>query len=117
MQTREENQGDMLIVSLLGHLDTATAAPLEERLTALLESGTRRVVADCSGVDYINSAGLKTFLFLARRFDAKGGKLVLCGLRPNVSLIFETVGFDKIMTIVPTRADAVRRLNGEAAPA
>jgi anti-anti-sigma factor len=117
MQTREEIQGDVHIVSLLGHLDTTAATPLEERFSALLEGGVRRVVADCSGMDYINSAGLKTFLVMSRRYDAKGGKLILCGLRPNVSLIFQTVGFHQIMTIVATRADAARELNGEAAPA
>ena len=117
MQICEEIDGDRLIVSLQGHLDTAAAPSFEQRLLAVIEQGARRVVVDCGGVDYVNSAGLKTFLLAAKRLDTVKGKFVLCALKPNVSLILETIGFDRIMTILPTREAALQSVGGEATAA
>jgi anti-anti-sigma factor len=117
MQIREEKDGDRLTIFLQGHLDTVTAPSFEARILALIEEGAERVIVDCSEVDYVNSAGLKSFLLAAKRLDAKQGKFVICGLKPNVMMIFETIGFDRIMTISPTREEANRLVDGEATTA
>ncbi len=117
MQIREEKDGDRLTLFLQGHLDTVTAPAFESRILTLIDEGAERILVDCSDVEYVNSAGLKSFLLAAKRLDAKGGKFVLCGLRPNVMMIFETIGFDRIMTISPTREEANRLMDGEATAA
>jgi anti-anti-sigma factor len=65
----------------------------------------------------VNSAGLKVFLLAAKKLEAVKGALVLCALAPSVLMIFEMIGFTRIMKIVPTREDAMRFLRDEAAPA
>ena len=61
---------------------------------------------DCSRLDYLNSSGLKAVLVTAKRLEPLGGKLVLCGLTPNVYAIFEMIGFTRILPIVPSREEA-----------
>ena len=106
-----------MIVAITDHLDTATAASFESRLLGLIEAGERQIIVDCAGLAYVNSAGLKVFLLAAKRLEATGGRLVLCALLPSVLMIFEMIGFTRIMKIVPTRAEALRILRGDAAPA
>jgi anti-anti-sigma factor len=117
MQTLEEYEGDLLIVSLRGHLDTVAAPLFEYRLTVKIDAGARSVIIDCSGLDYVNSAGLKSFLLLAKRLETLGGKFIICALLPHVTAVFATIGFDQIMIIVPTRQDAVRWMEGAVRPA
>jgi anti-anti-sigma factor len=117
MQIIEDKQEDVMVVSITDHLDTATSSIFESRLLGLIDRGERRVIVDCEALEYVNSAGLKVFLLAAKRLEPLGGRLILCALAPSVLMIFEMIGFTRIMKIVPTRADALRVLRGDAAPA
>lgn len=117
MQIKEEKNGDLLIVRVSEHLDTATSAIFESRLLGLVDRGERKIVVDCSGLEYVNSAGLKVFLLAAKRLEPLSGKLVLCALAPSVLMIFEMIGFTRIMKIVPTLDEATKVLRSEAPPA
>ena len=116
MNIREERSGDVSIISIDDHLDTAAAPALEDKLTQLLERGDTRMIIDCGGLQYVNSAGLKVFLLTAKRIDALGGQFILASLGPSVFTIFRTIGFDKIMKIVATREDALRHLGAAPTP-
>jgi stage II sporulation protein AA (anti-sigma F factor antagonist) len=115
MQIFEDKQGDVMVVTIAAHLDTVTSPIFESRLLGLIDQGERRIIVDCEGLNYVNSAGLKVFLLAAKRMEPLGGKLILCALAPSVFMIFEMIGFTRIMKIVPTRADALRELRGDAA--
>ena len=114
MQIQEETQDDIRILTISEHLDTMTAQPFETRLLGMIDAGARKVLVDCSSLEYVNSAGLKVFLLAAKKIEALGGKLVLCALAPSVLMIFEMIGFTRIMTIVPTRQQGIDRLRGGA---
>ena len=111
MPFREEQAGDLLIVSPQGHLDTALSEPFERRLGELLESGARRVLIDCSALSYVNSAGLKILLLAAKRFESAGGRLVLCSLTPSVAVVFQTIGFDRILQVAASRKEGFQLLD------
>ena len=117
MQIKEDKQGEVLIVTISEHLDTASSTIFESRLLGVIDRGERRIIVNCEPLDYVNSAGLKVFLLAAKRLEPLGGKLVLCALAPSVLMIFEMIGFTRIMKIVPTLEEAMRVLRGDAAPA
>ena len=114
MQIKEEKQDDVVIVSIDDHLDTVSAPQFEARLMNLIRAGERRLVVDCAQLEYINSAGLKVFLLAAKELESLGGKFVLCTLSPSVFMVFETIGFDRIMSIAATRDDALRSIRSPA---
>ena len=43
---------------------------------------------------------------MGKRLSLKGGKLALCGLKPQIREVFEISGFISIVTVVDTRAEA-----------
>ncbi len=110
MHIQEEKQGEIFILTISDHLDTASSTVLESRLLGSIDQGERRVLVDCAPLDYVNSAGLKVFLLAAKKLEALGGRLILCGLTPSVLMIFEMIGFTRIMKILPSRADGLRAL-------
>jgi anti-anti-sigma factor len=117
MQIKESKQGEVLVLTISEHLDSANSAIFESRILGLIDRGERKIVVDCASLEYVNSAGLKVFLLAAKRLEPLNGKLVLCALAPSVLMIFEMIGFTRIMKIVPSLDDALKALGGEATPA
>jgi anti-anti-sigma factor len=115
MQIHEAKEDGVLIVAVQGHVDTMSATQFESHLLEVISKGEHRVCIDCSGVAYVNSAGLKGFLVAAKELDSLGGKLVLCAMPPNVRAIFEMIGFTKIIPIVSSREEALQLLAEAAA--
>jgi anti-anti-sigma factor len=105
MQIVEHREGATTIAALEGRLDTATAPATEERLIALLDQGG--VVADMTGVRYVSSAGLRVLLKTAKQARTRNVSFSVCGLQPAVREVFEISGFDKIIPLHATRAEAL----------
>ncbi len=117
MTLETETLPALTLVQLSGHVDTLNAAELESSFLALAESSVKQLLVDCTRLDYINSAGLRVFLLVAKRMEAHGGICAFCGLSPNVKLVFETIGFDRILTVHPTRETALALMQPTAAAA
>jgi anti-sigma B factor antagonist len=60
LNTRVE--GDRHTIVLSGELDVASAAVLEEALADACDSGAREVVLDMSGLEFMDSTGLRAIL-------------------------------------------------------
>lgn len=110
MKLHEEQLGDLTVVSLEGQVDSLTASELETGLMAVLDRGVKELLLDCGGLGYINSAGLRVFLLVAKRLEQEKGRLGFCALSSNVHLIFSTIGFDRILTIYATREEALAKM-------
>ncbi len=112
-----ETLHNLSIARIGGHVDTLNAGELESSLLALADSGIHQLLLDCCRLDYINSAGLRVFLLVTKRMESHGGHCSFCGLVPNVRLVFETIGFDRILTLHDTREAALAQLQPMAAAA
>ena len=60
------------------------------------------------GVEAIDSSGLGTILFLAKKCRALGGDLKVVSIRPEVKMVIDIVKFDKIFHVFNTLDDAVK---------
>lgn len=106
--TRERN-GEILIVSAAGQINSANAAELETCLLEWVQEGEHKWVLDMAGVEYISSAGLRVVLLLAKRLKQNGGHLVLCSLQPHVLEVFDISGFLSILDVADSRDAALGR--------
>lgn len=94
-----------------GRLDSATVGELDRTLEALFAGAASKLILDFSQVDYISSAGLRSTLIAGKKTRAlPGGRLALCGLRPQVAEIFDVSGFKAIFLICPDLAAALVQL-------
>jgi anti-sigma B factor antagonist len=107
MEIREEKADGIAVLNLSGRLDASNAAEAEGKVLGLIDGGTDRLVVDCSGLEYISSAGLRILLMAAKRLTPPRRKLALAGLRPQVREVFDIAGFSSIFDIHETRAAAV----------
>lgn len=110
MDIREELRDGIVVVAPQGRIDSNTSAKLERKLLALLEQASRGIVIDFAAVDYISSAGLRVVLVLAKRLRGGSAALVLCQLNGLIQDVFKMSGFNKVLAIVATRAEALAKL-------
>jgi anti-anti-sigma factor len=82
-------------VRLAGRLD-AVEAPAAQ---SFLDGVNGAVTVDCSGLEYISSAGLGVLLKTHKRLSASAGQLRLVAVSPHIRDIFKYSGFDKIFEI------------------
>src|SRR5689334_2668893 len=65
------------------------------------------VVVDFGTVRHINSSGIARLLRLRKRLIEENGRLVLCGLNPQVTSVFQVTGLDKIFNFAEDPDEAV----------
>jgi anti-anti-sigma factor len=108
MEVTETGVSGINFVAIEGRLDTETAPVFERQLLELLAKAG--IVLDMAAVRFVSSAGLRILLKAAKAARAAGHGFALCGLQPTVQEVFDISGFDQIITMRPTRADALAAL-------
>jgi len=106
MQITQSKNQSIDIIALQGKLDAGTAPALEQKLMAMIDQGSKQLVINLEGLQYISSAGLRVLLMTAKKMKGASGKLALCGLQENVKEIFDLAGFTTIFSIYASASEA-----------
>ena len=97
---------DVLVVSLVGRLDTDASMSFEKELAVISKENPHgSLVFDASELEYIASSGLRTMLKMAK--TEKNFKII--NVQPSVYSVFELTGFAKIINI----SKALRKIDLE----
>ena len=112
MKISTERQGRALIAVAEGRVDGANALEFHEALEVAISSDDTGMVLDFEGISYISSAGLRVVLLVAKTLQKQSAKMAVCSLSGSIREIFEISGFDKIIPVHATRADAVAGVGG-----
>jgi anti-sigma B factor antagonist len=88
-------------VSLRGELDASSSIGLDDALRNALELRPLSIQIDCADLDYISSAGLGVFVSYLQELGSQTIPLVLFSLRPPVENVFQVLGLDQLITILP----------------
>lgn len=99
MKTTIEQQEGKYLVTLVGELDTAAAAEVEQTLQPLYTASGKNVVIDCAGLDYIASSGLRILISILKAAKAGGSKVVLKDMNDDIKTVFRLTGFINIFEV------------------
>ena len=114
MNINVTNQGDIHILELSGELDYHSSPELREKLTELTAKQAPKILVNLSGVDYMDSSGIATFVEAFQKTKRYQGRLILAELTPTVRGVFEIAKLDSIFEIAPTVAEAAGLLDAKA---
>ncbi len=93
---------DILVLPVIGVVDTSRGAEMTERLLdELSRSRARYVILDLTGVEILDTSTAAHFMKLARAVELLGATCVLTGIRPAVaqSLVHLDVAFRSLATL------------------
>lgn len=99
MKTTIKEEGDKILVSLAGDLDTAAAQETEKEFSPLMQAKGKNITLDCKELNYISSSGLRLFLSLLKSCKPNGNSLTLENLNDNIKKVFTMTGFSSLFNI------------------
>ena len=113
----ELDEGDgFTICRPVGELDAYTVNKFREALGEL--ANKPKLLIDMSEVPFVDSAGLGALIGGIRRAREAGGDVAVCCNRPTLVRLLHTTGFDRIVTVTDTVAEAAESLtSGDGASA
>lgn len=88
-QTRDET------FHITGYFDAETVTVLERDLTNLIEEGRGRLVLDLSTVDFIDSSGIGSIVFLFKRLRVQNRDLILRGVHGQPARLLKSLKVDQ----------------------
>jgi anti-sigma B factor antagonist len=106
MKVTTHPTADTLTLVLDGELDASSAVVLDAELNKPEIVNYKKVLIDCQRLSYISSAGLGVFISHLQRLQDSDVKLVFFNMQEKVFNVFEILGLDSLMNIVPTQEEA-----------
>ncbi|UYZ62998.1 STAS domain-containing protein [Hymenobacter weizhouensis] len=106
MKITQHSTENSLTLSLDGELDASSSVVLDTELNKPDILRYQKVLIDCRQLNYISSAGLGVFISHLQRFQDANVRLVFFNMQEKVHNVFEILGLDSLMTIVPSEAEA-----------
>lgn len=100
MEINITEEGNTITAVFDGRLDTVAAQQIAETIDPLLQFADRNVILDCEKMPFISSSGLRIFLKIRKEVAAKGGKMCLKNVCPDVMQVFKMTKLDDIFEIV-----------------
>ncbi|MFE1927357.1 STAS domain-containing protein [Streptomyces asoensis] len=96
------------VVTAQGEIDhDATPAFGESLLSANGTLAHRRIVADLSGVTFMDASGVNVLIAAYRQVTGTEGWLRIAGAQPSVLRVLQTVGVDAFIPCLPTTEQAL----------
>lgn len=81
------------VVRIAGEVDVATTPLVRDALSQCVDAGARRIVVDCSSLEFIGAAGISVLVEAANALD-DAGELVLRSPSPFVVRLLEITRVD-----------------------
>ena len=101
MDERIETVGDVVKVSIAGHLVAACSEEFRTRMCEQL-SEARRVLLDLTGMTHIDSSGLGALVSFQQWLNSRGGTLKMACLQARPKVVFDITRVNRIFSIYDT---------------
>ncbi len=105
IETQKENIHDLLIIK--GEIDASNSVMLDQKMLDLKNTGSKSILVDGSGLEYISSAGLGVFMSYLEDFQEEEITLKIFSLSPRVFEVFKILGLDQLMSIYDSKQAAL----------
>lgn len=96
MKIDKKVEGNTLIISLEGRLDSNTSADLENELSSMED--VQNLIFDFEKLEYISSAGLRILLAL-QKMMGDSRTMVIKNVNKDIKEVFEITGFLDFLTL------------------
>ena len=101
MEIIKNKDGELIVVSVAGKLDSNTAPELEKEIDDILVTEKfNNLEINMQELTYLSSAGLRVLLGVQKKLNSIEVELVITNANENIRSVFEITGFLGILNIV-----------------
>ena len=87
-------------------IEAGSAEELKRAILPIVETNAN-LIFDMSRIRFIDSTGCGFLLFTERKLKEKGGRLNICCSSPQVTALFDMLGFRNFLGIFDSREEAL----------
>ena len=107
MGINAERANGIVIAKADGRIDSSNSREFHSDLEAVIAKSDTALVLNFEDVSYISSAGMRVILLAAKNLQKSGMRFILCSMNDSVREVFTISGFDKIIPIHNSQAEAL----------
>lgn len=99
------------VVALIGEIDASSSIELDLAIAKSVGEGHKKILVDCSALEYISSAGLGVFMSYIEEFKDQNIKMVLYGMNDRVFNTFSILGLNELLNIKKNKIEAKQEVD------
>jgi len=99
--------GDCAVLRMAGEIDIYSAPDLRQQVIDLVDNGTRHIVADLRGVDFLDSTGLGALVGSLKRLRLRQGSFGLVTSGGRILQLLVITGLTRAFAIHASVLDAI----------
>ncbi len=107
--------GGILIARPKGRIYSSNYLDWQTALERGISPDDTALLVDFTHVPYLSSAGLRVLLTTAKQFNEPGRAFAICQLTRTVRKVLAASGFDRVVTVYESEAEAVAAITGDGA--
>ncbi|MCL6259183.1 STAS domain-containing protein [Aquiflexum sp. TKW24L] len=107
LNIEKQIENESWVLKLTGEIDASNSVELDAAMSQVVENGAKIILIDCSGLEYISSAGLGVFMSYLEEFEENNIKMAIYALKEKVFQVFHILGLDQLITIKHTKEEAL----------
>jgi anti-sigma B factor antagonist len=100
------------IIDIVGDINAFAEPPLMEAFTTAASNGTRSIILNFSGLQYMNSSGIGLLVTLLIRANRQKQRLLAFGLTQHYLEIFELTRLNETISIFTGESEALAAAGG-----
>lgn len=110
MEIKERTERGGLVLELRGRLDGETASGLLSQLDLAIQGGTKKVILDLGGLDYLSAAGLAALVDSAAALERQAGQMALARPAGYAREVLDSTGYSSVLTLARNVDEAWEQL-------
>lgn len=110
MEVKADKNNGLDVVSIIGRMDASNTSVFDEKMKEVLSQNPGKVVVSLKELEYVSSAGLRSFIAVAKEIKKCEGKLAFIEPTEQVLKVLKMSGMTTVLKICSSMDEAVREL-------
>lgn len=110
MTIKLKKNNNIYVIELDGELDLYNAYKVKTLYTKMAEKGINSIILDLANLDYLDSSGLGSMIYIFSDLKKHDGKMSLCHLNGAPKNLIQMTRLDKLFLIADTIEESVEQV-------
>ena len=110
MTIKLKKNDNIYVIELDGELDLYNAYKVKTLYAKMAEKGINSIILDLEKLDYLDSSGLGSIIYIFSDIKSHNGKLSLCHLNGTPKNLIQMIRLDKLFLIADTIEESVEQV-------
>lgn len=110
MTIKLKKNDNIYVIELDGELDLYNAYKVKTLYTKMIEKGIHSIILDLENLDYLDSSGLGSIIYIFSDLKKHNGKMSLCNLNGSPKNLIQMTRLDKLFLIADTIEESIEQI-------